>query len=192
MKKYFSILALAVLSLSTKAQQNDQAAMMKVWMDYMTPGESQKMLAKYAGVWNIENTMWMTPDNPPTTSKGVCTTSMSLGGRYQQSDFKAEMMGQPFEGQGMIAYDNAKKAFINTWIDNMGTGVMVLQGSWDPGTRTISFKGTMVDPMTGNDTPVRELYTFTDDDHYTMAMFSNSPQGKEYKNMEIHFSRNKK
>jgi hypothetical protein len=30
----------------------------------------------------------------------------------------------PFEGRGTEAYDNITKQYVNTWIDNMGTGIM--------------------------------------------------------------------
>jgi hypothetical protein len=35
----------------------------------------------------------------------------------------------PFEGISTLGYDNAKKTFFSTWIDNMGTGMMVMEGN---------------------------------------------------------------
>lgn len=29
----------------------------------------------------------------------------------------------------LLAYDNARKLFISTWIENVGTGMMVLEGT---------------------------------------------------------------
>jgi hypothetical protein len=52
----------------------------------------------------------------------TCTNTMILGGRYQQSMIKGNMMGMPFEGMGLLGYDNAQKLFYSTWVDNMGTG----------------------------------------------------------------------
>jgi Protein of unknown function (DUF1579) len=46
---------------------------------------------------------------------------MILGGRYQQSTTKGSFNNMPFEGISLLGYDNAKKVFMNSWVDNMGT-----------------------------------------------------------------------
>ena len=52
----------------------------------------------------------------------------SLGGRYVIGKFAGTMMGQPFEGMSTMGYDNAKKMFTSTWVDNMGTGIVHYDG----------------------------------------------------------------
>jgi hypothetical protein len=161
---------------------------MEAWMAYMTPGEMHKMLATGVGEWNQEVTMWMDPTQPPTTSQATCMVSMLYGDRYQESVSKGDMMGMPFEGKATIAYDNAKKVFQSTWIDNMGTGIMYMEGPYDPKTKTITMTGTMVDPMTGKIEKVRETFKFIDDNNQFMEMFV-TKNGKESKCMEIKFAR---
>lgn len=170
---------------------DDSAAMMKKWMDYMTPGEMHAMLAKSDGVWDAEVTSWMTPDAPPNKSTGTATNKMILGGRYQQTTFKGSFDGQPFEGMSTLAYDNAKKKWISTWIDNMGTGIMTVEGTHDAATNTMNFEGTMTDPTTGKDCKIRETFKQIDDNTQKMEMFCTYPGGKEYKNMEIVYKRKK-
>jgi hypothetical protein len=46
----------------------------------------------------------------------------------------------------------------------------------------------MVDPMAGGDVKVREVYKMIDDNTQTMEMYSIT-NGKEFKNMEIKFTR---
>ena len=46
------------------------------------------------------------------------------------------MMGMPFQGMSTMAYDNGKKTFMSTWIDNMGTGILETEGTYDAGTKT--------------------------------------------------------
>ncbi len=168
----------------------NQEEMMKAWTVYMTPTEVHKMIAKSDGDWSGEVTHWMTPDAPPLISKCNETNKMIMGGRYQLSEFKGEFMGMPFDGMNIMGYDNAKKVFNTTWIDNMGTGVMNLQGKWDEKTRTINFKGTMVDPMTGKDCEAKETFTFIDDNTQLMQMFAPRPDGKGmFKTMQIKFIR---
>ena len=195
MKKITLILAFAIGTAGiANAQQDkpvssDEAAMMKKWEEYMTPGEVHAMLAKSNGEWNQEVTMWMDPAAPPTKSKSTCTNTMILGGRYQQSVHKGNFNGMPFEGISTLAYDNAKKMFISTWIDNMGTGIMYLEGKYDPVTKSVTSTGKTVDPMTGKDMAVREVFTMVDDNTQTMTMYMTGDDGKEFKTMEIKFTR---
>ena len=170
----------------------DSAAAEKAWMEYMTPGEAHKMLAKADGEWDGEMTMWMAPDAPPMTSKIKGTNKMTMGGRYQVSSFKGNFMGMPFEGVSTTAFDNAKKTYINTWIDNMGTGLMTMEGTWNDASKAISFKGKMICPANGKECDVRETYQIIDNDTHLMTMYGpDMKTGKEYKNMEIKFNRRK-
>lgn len=163
---------------------------MQAWQAFMTPGDIHKMIAKGNGTWKTETQMWMEPGSAPTKSSGSCVNSMVLGGRYQQSKFSGNFMNMPFEGIGTLAYDNAKKTFVSTWIDNMGTGIMSLEGQWDDATKTINFNGKCTDPMTGKDCQVREAFTIVDDNHHHMEMWMTDPaSGQEYKTMEISFTR---
>lgn len=186
-------LACAALFICTNAiaQKGDEEAMMKAWMMYMTPGDAHKMLAADNGTWKQESTMWMGPDAPPQKSSMTATNQMIMGGRYQESVSKGTVNGMPFEGRSVVGYNNASKTFQSTWIDNMGTGVMYMESSpWDGKSKVIEFKGSMMDPMTGKETKVRELFTMVDDNTRKMEMFD-SHDGKEFKSMEIMMTREK-
>jgi hypothetical protein len=169
------------------AQQDADAQ--KAWMENMTPGPVHAMLAKSDGQWKVETTVWMAPGQEPVKGGGTCTNAMILGGRYQQSMHKGEMMGMPFEGMNLLGYDNTEKVFTSTWVDNMGTGTMTIKGAWDEATKSINFKGSMLDPMSGKNTNIRELFTIVDDNNQKMEMFVVGDDGKENKTMEIKFTR---
>ena len=170
----------------------DSATAMKAWMEYATPGDAHKGLAQSAGTWDGEVSMWMKPGAPPMTSKATATNKMAMGGRYQVGTFSGDFMGQPFEGMSIMGYDNAKKKFISTWVDNMGTGMMHMEGSADASGKTITLNGKMVDPSTGRECDMKEVYTMVDADHHTMEMYGPDPAtGKPFKNMEIKFIRKK-
>jgi hypothetical protein len=47
----------------------------------------------------------------------------------------------------------------------------------------------MVDPMTGNWMDLREVVTYNSDGTTKMEMFCPGPDGKEFKNMEMTFSK---
>jgi hypothetical protein len=169
----------------------DSATMMKNWQDYMTPGDVHKMMAKWDGTWNGEVTMWMYPGAPEQKSKSTAVNKMIMNGLYQEGNHSGDMMGMPFNGKSTVAYDNHRKEFVSTWIDNMGSGIMVLKGPWDEATKTISLKGTMVDPGTKQDTDVRETFKVVDDNTQEMEMFVMMPDGKEFKTMNIKYTRKK-
>lgn len=188
MKRLYTItcsIALLFACTSLQAQTMDQNA----WMAYMTPGDMHKVLAESTGEWTGEITMWMEPGKDPIKSKGTSSNKMILGGRYLETRNKGDFMGQPMEGIGVTGYDNAKKQFESTWIDNMGTGIMKMTGNYDAAAKTINFTGTMVDPGSGKEMAVRETYQMIDVSHHTMTMYMTPEGAQEFKTMEIKFTR---
>lgn len=168
----------------------DSATMMKAWMDYGTPGKAHEMLASSNGTWAAEITMWMSPDAPPTTSKGTVTNKMVFDNRYQLSSFKGDFMGAPFEGMGTMAYDNFKKAYVSTWIDNMGTGIMKMEGNYDEASKTMTMTGKMVDPSQGKECDMKQVHRIVDNNSQVMEMYGPDPMtGKQFKNMEMKLTR---
>ncbi|MEO7445255.1 MAG: DUF1579 domain-containing protein [Ferruginibacter sp.] len=169
----------------------DSAKMMENWASYMTPGDMQKMMSGWSGNWKQEVTVWETPGGAPQSSLGRSENKMVMGGRYQQSMTTGKMMGKPFNGLSTLAFDKGSNTFINTWIDNMGTGMMILKGTWDDATKSINLSGNIVDPASGNGNtvPIRESFHIIDDNTQLMEMFGPSHDGKEFKMMEIKMTR---
>jgi len=182
----FISLVLLLIGSNTFAQQSQEQ--MQKWMDYMTPGPMQQMLAKADGSWNEEITMWEAPNSTPQKMTASCENKMILGGRYQSSTSTGSFNNMPFEGHSLVGYDNIKKVFQSTWIDNMGTGITKLEGPYDPATKTVTFSGKMVDPMGGKEVDMKQTMKFIDDNTQLMEMYI-IQDGKEFKNMEIKFTR---
>jgi hypothetical protein len=163
----------------------DSAAMMKAWANYATPGDMQKWMAAQDGKWKGDMISFDGPNGSAgAPSEMTQENKMVMGGRYQESTVKGKMMGMDFEGRGLMAYDNSKKKFVSTWIDNMGTGIMMTEGVYNEADKSLDMKGLMTDPSTGKDTHVRQLYRFIDDKTQTMEMYCDM-NGKESKTMEI-------
>lgn len=181
---------LVVSSLSVIAQQPSEAAMMEAMAKAGTPGDPHKKLDAFAGTWNTKINMWMAPGAPVMSSDGTSENKWIMGGRYLEQRFKGNFMGTPFEGVGYTGYDNVKKQYWGTWMDNMSTAMMSSTG-WMMDGKTWMFSGTMVDPMSGKDSRVEERITVVDNDHHTMEMFGPSMDGVMYKMMEIHYKRKK-
>lgn len=162
----------------------DSVAEMEAWKTYMTPGDAHKMLASEAGSWNNEMTFWHDADSKPEKATSTAEIKMILGGRYQEANYKGNMMGMPFEGRGTVAYDNSTGEYTSTWIDNMGTGMMVMKGKMGSDGKTLELKGKMVDPARKKETNCREVYTIVDANTRKMEMYCDK-NGKDLKNMEI-------
>ncbi|HEX9979933.1 MAG TPA: DUF1579 domain-containing protein [Flavobacterium sp.] len=169
----------------------DSAAVAKAWEDYMTPGDVHKNLAMDNGTWTEETTMWMEPGGEPTKGTMTAESKMILGGRYQETVHKGSFMGMPFEGISTIGYDNASKKMVSSWVDNMGTGIMHMTADYDGTSKSMEFKGEVTDPITKKAKPSREIFTLVDNDTRKMEMFDVTPDGKEFKTMEIIMRRKK-
>jgi hypothetical protein len=167
------------------------STMMGIWMAFATPGGMHQMLAKDDGEWEGEVTQWMDPAAKPQVSKSMATNKMIMGGRYQQSTHSGCFGGMPFEGMSLVGYDNAKKVFMSTWIDNMGTSFMNMEGTMDSASRTVRFLGESTNPMDGTTQRIREDFTFVDENTQKLTMYGPDMTGKEYKMMEIVFKRKK-
>lgn len=162
----------------------DSASIAKAWESYATPSEAHIMLAKDTGIWDAEMSFYY-PDSPePQKANSVAEYKMIFDGKYQEGTFKGDIWGMAFEGKGITAYDNATKEYIATWIDNMGTGMIVSRGQFDKASNSIIFKGTSVDPVTGKIKDIKEVITYIDENTQKMEMFDIDANGKEFKNME--------
>lgn len=185
MKKvlFFFFILWSVSAVTVNAQEPSQQDMMKAWQEYMTPGAMHQFLSNEVGEWKTEIKMWLDPAAPPTTSEGTATGEALLGGRYFQMKHKSSFNGMPFEGIQTDGFDNAKKTFFSTWIDNMGTGVLVMEGKYDEAAKTLTYTGTMAD-MLGKDIKIREIIKIIDQNNFYMEMFQEM-DGKEFKSMEL-------
>ena len=171
----------------------DSATMMKAMMDYGTPGKMHEMLASWNGTWNADMTMWEYEGATPQKLTSTTVNTMIVGGRYQSSKHSGMMMGMPFEGISTIGYDNAAKQFVSSWVDNWGTGIMMMKGPWDESKKTITLTGSIPDICRpGKECSMREVFTIIDANTQKMEMYGADPKtGKEMKMMEMHLTRKK-
>jgi hypothetical protein len=162
---------------------------MEAWAKMNQPGPQHAMLKKLAGDWKTTVKLWMDPSKEPEVSEGSASATMVLDGRYLQETFKGSMMGSPFQGMGMMGYDNNKKEFVHTWMDSMSTGVMVSTGTYDEATKTLTMKSESYDPMMKAQMKYKMVTRIVDDNTHVFEMWSDGPGGKDMKTMEITYSR---
>jgi Protein of unknown function (DUF1579) len=178
----------------------NQADMMKQMMDLSKLNENHKLLASLDGSWNYTIKFWMNPDPnaKPEESKGTAVRKAIMDGRYVVMDVtgKMQMPGPDgkmkdvtFKGMGLEGYDNVKKKFVESWVDNMGTGIEAAEGTYDPATKTFTYTAE-IEPMPGMKQQAREVVKLGDKDHMTLEWFENQG-GQEKKTMEINYTRKK-
>ena len=166
----------------------DHEAMMAKWKEFATPNENHKALDVLVGDWNHMVKWWMSANAEPEESTGRSEIKWILGDRFLQHKVNGVSMGQPFEGIGIIGYDNGKKEYNSIWIDSMGTGFMKGAGQYDANLRKITEEGHFTCPFRGQ-ISFRGVTTIKDNDNYTYEMFSPGFDNKEYRAMEITYTR---
>src|SRR5216117_772617 len=187
----------AAQAVTATGQPNPQE-MMKQMIEMSKLNENHKLLSSLDGSWNYTIKMWMNPDPnaKPQESKGTATRKTVMVGRYVMMDVagKLQMPGEDgkmkdmqFKGMGVEGYDNVKKKFVASWIDNMGTGIQFSDGTYDPATKSFTYTSEM-EPVPGMKTPVREVIKVADNNHMTLEWYENHG-GQEKKTMEINYTR---
>ncbi len=171
----------------TQGMSPEMAAMMAL----ASPGEHHKHLDHLAGTWETTGKSWMAPGAPPTEWKGASEAHWVLGGRYLASTYTGDFGGMPFEGHGLDGYDNLGKQYVSTWVDNMGTGVMYMQGQCSEGGKVHTLHSEMLDPMGGPKVKTRSVTTMVGPDSYHTEMFVTDASGAETKVMELIGTRKK-
>jgi hypothetical protein len=114
---------------------------------------------------------------------------MDVSGKMQMPGEDGKMKDIQFKGMAVEGYDNVKKKFIGSWIDNMGTGIELSEGTYDPATKTFTYTSEM-EPMPGMKTQVREVLKVVDNNHMLLEWYENHG-GQERKTMEIAYTRKK-
>ncbi len=190
------LVALFVLSLASPLMAKDkksekpmdQEAMMELWKKMAMPGEPHKLFATLAGSWTTTSKEWMEPGKPPTESTGTAEIKMLLDGRFLYQEYNSQMMGQPFSGIGIDAYDNMTKKYVTAWLDSMGTGIFIMEGTASADGKTITLKGSHPEPGGGKMTH-RAVWKIVDNNTQTFDMYGAHHGDKETKMMEIVYTR---
>ena len=82
----------------------------------------------------------MSSDANAETSRGTCKNVMVYGGRFLEQTYQGDFNGKPFEGKGVMGYDNIMKKFQGVWYDSIGTGIMTSTSTYDPAKKLLAKK----------------------------------------------------
>jgi hypothetical protein len=171
------------------AMTPEQMQMMQKWEEFMTPGPGHERIAFKVGKWEGVIKHWMDPKQEPEMMTGASEYTWIFDGRYLHNKTTGDFQGMPFHGQAWEGYDNLKKKYAWVWIDNMGTGFMNAEGTYDEKTKTFTYTYDHPDLMTGKYVKGRSVERIIDNDHFVGEMYGPGPDGKEFKMMEISYTR---
>jgi hypothetical protein len=185
-------------SKAAKSDNQTGAEEMQKMVELSKLNENHKLLSSLDGSWDYTLKFWMNPDpkSPPQESTGTATRKTIMDGRYVMMDVDGKFQmpgadGKPqdveFKGMGLEGYDNVKKKFVASWVDNMGTGIEFSEGSYDPATKSFTYTSE-IEPMPGKKTRVREVIKVADDSHMMLEWYE-TKHGKEKKTMEINYTK---
>ncbi len=170
---------------TVKVVTYDSATTAQKWETYITPSKTHLFLKKMEGKWSHQSKIWVDSKANPIDAKGQCIRKMLLGDRYLQTTFKTFINKTPLEGIVTVGFDNASKKYVSTWIDNLGTGMMYLEGEYDSTDKRIEYEGSIADPISGKDRKIKQYVYYKDVDHQYIEMYE-QPEGEdEFKSMEI-------
>ena len=116
------------------------------------PGAGQKLLAQFAGDWDMVRTFYPRTGQP-TVTKGTCKQYMVHEGKFLESDFTFfNPDGTKSTGTGISGFDSKTNRFTTVWFDSQRTTMSIRQsdGSFDG--KNIVLWSTSLDP----DTPGRK------------------------------------
>ena len=97
------------------------------------PGSGQKLLAEFAGNWDVVKTFFPATGKPVVT-KGLCKQYMIQDGKFLQSDFTfSNPDGSKSTGTGISGFDSKTNRFTTVWYDSRQTTMSIRQsdGTFD-------------------------------------------------------------
>ncbi|MET0553778.1 MAG: DUF1579 domain-containing protein [Vicinamibacteria bacterium] len=153
------------------------------------PGAEHEILKSDVGTWDVTVESFMPGAPAPMTSKGTETNTL-MGGLWLVTDFKADMMGMPFQGHGVTGYDAGKKKYVGTWVDTLSSGLGLSEATWDAASKTMTGTIEAPDPS-GQVQKMKSVVTYKDADTRVFTMSGTGPDGKDVKIMTITYTRKK-
>jgi hypothetical protein len=138
----------------------------------LQPGPQHELLKALAGQFDGDYEVFTAPEAAAQRSKGRITNELVYGGRFLRGRFDGVMLGKPFTGENLIGYDNFKKHYVGTWVNDGGTSIVFAEGDADAAGKVITMEYEQQDGPAGTE-PVRTrlITTLIDKDHYRFETF---------------------
>lgn len=165
--------------------------MMKKWAEAGTPGDPHKVLDQFVGKWDISTRMWFEgPAKPPMEVKATAEIKWILDGRFVQEDATCQMMGMSQKSIGVTGYDNLKKKYVITYMDNTSTAIYTGEGMLDESGKVMTLFGKFDEPMTGErDKVIKFVTRLIGPDKHIFEIYDLVGTPSEFKSLEMTYVR---
>jgi hypothetical protein len=138
MKKW--ILATLLIASAAVAQQTHNQ-----YEPANAAGAGQKLLAQFAGEWDVVKTFFPASGDPRVT-KGTCKQYMVQDGKFLESDFTFFEPDGKTTGTGISGFDSKTNRFTTVWYDSRQTTMSIRQSDGTFDGKTIVLWATPLDP----------------------------------------------
>jgi len=149
------------------------------------PGEPHELLEGTVGEWDLTILVWSAPDTEPAESSGTASARWILGERFVETTYEGEVMGRPFEALKIEGFEKATEEYVTTWRDNLGTYTMIFRGRCGGTCETRTMTAEFLDPVSSAQLTIKGVTTLTEEEGYSYESFIVTPDGGEFKNMEL-------
>ena len=184
----FTAAATLCATLGLMAQDTkDAGAPTPEMMARMAPGPMHKKLEPLIGKYEMTGKFRMAPEEPWQELKADVERKWILDGRFIEETVHSDWMGQPWEGRGVIGYDNVRQQFTMIWFESMSTGTSSSTGKLD-GTKIV-FEGTNSDAMTGEKDRWSKMVIDLASPQQLGKGYCKDKAGKEFEMMEMSFAK---
>jgi len=109
-------------------------------------GAGQKLLAQFAGDWDVVKT-FVPMNGKPVVTKGACKQYMVQDGKFLESDFTfVNADGTKSTGAGISGFDSKTNRFTTVWYDSRQTTMSIRQSDGTFDGQNIVLWATPLDP----------------------------------------------
>lgn len=158
-----------------------------------TASEHHRIFTELVGQWDYELKFWSGRDAKPQKSRGTMDNKLELSDRYLFGTTVVilNIGGQiiPYEGRYTLGYDAGKNAYTSALADTMHPGMLRGTGTYDAERNILEEKGSFTHPLTGKASAYRSELRFNEEGGHTRSVFIPDASGKEFKVLEMAFSR---
>jgi len=190
--RYWTRLACAFALLSAliaPAQQRPTKDPQSTYEPRSTPGEGQKYLQRFVGIWSVTKTFYPRTGQP-SVAKGECVQSMINDNRFLKSEFTFHSDSGDTTGLGLVGFEPETSKFTSVWLDSRQTRMSMRQSDDKFDGREIHLVGKTLDTDGKPTGPSHTISRIEDDNNIiTHQQFTQSPDGKDRLVMELVMTR---
>lgn len=188
---FFGLGAFIANQVLAEGKQDDYSQMLSAWSRLSPPGRQHRLLQPLAGEWDLQ-AAWQHRDSTSGIYRASSKRKWIMGHRFLLEEVRDDKIGAPFNGVGILGYDNLKRQFASFWIDEMSTSMVFCAGQEESDGRSISLTGTYDDPLTGErNRRFKNVITIADNNQHVFEMFEIAPDGDCLKMYDIVYTRSR-